>query len=79
MSDDKKFVTHPFGGGVGVVVGAAPGEADEIQRKINARGAFVVKYAREQGWIGPDEEIDVKKLSIEQILEIRDQDGWKNA
>jgi hypothetical protein len=77
MAADDHIVKQPFGAGVAFV--GDPSQRDGIQRKIDARGAFVIKYAREQGWIGADETIDPAKLSIEQILEVRAQDGWKNA
>ena len=49
------------------VVGASP----EMQNILLARDAFIDKYCAEKGWTKAT-------LTIEQILEIRAQDGWKN-
>lgn len=48
-------------------------EAAEHERKLTARGEFAKAYMREKGW--PDKMLD---LTIEQIMEIREQDGWKS-
>lgn len=37
---------------------------------LRGREAFVKKYCSEKDW-------DIDNLSIEQIMEIRKQDGWK--
>ena len=37
---------------------------------FRSRDAFVNKYCKEKGW-------DRQSLTIEQILEIRSQEGWK--
>jgi hypothetical protein len=45
---------------------------DDVQRILEARGAFASAYCRAKGWSeDPDE------LTWEQIFEIRAQDGWK--
>jgi hypothetical protein len=49
-------------------------DAAEAQRIVNGRHAFAVAYCMSKAW--PYENLG--KLSIEQILEIRAQDGWKN-
>jgi len=48
-------------------------DADKTQAILDARHAFIQRYCKEQGW--PEDE---DKLSIQQILQIRQQDGWKN-
>ena len=40
---------------------------------LQARGVFFKEYCKNKGW-----PIDADKLNIDQILEIRTQDGWKN-
>ena len=48
-------------------------DAVELQRVLNARHAFILGYMVTKGWAGSPED-----LSMEQILEIRQQEGWKN-
>ena len=55
------------------VPGATQKQTDHIQRVLEARHAFVTEYCKTRGW--PD---NVECLTIAQILEIREQDGWKN-
>lgn len=43
----------------------------ETKKIILARDAFIDKYCAEKGWTKA-------QLTIQQILEIRAQDGWKN-
>lgn len=50
------------------LIGASP----EQVAFLMARGDFAEKYCIEHGW-----PTDPLKLSIEQVLEIRKQDGWK--
>jgi hypothetical protein len=69
-------IKNPFGEGVFVHVGAQE-EGDAIAKLVEARGAFSLEYARRQGWIGPDEKLNPEKLSLDQIMEIREQLGWK--
>lgn len=56
--------------GVAITTGTQA-EANELQASIDARHAFVQKYCQEQGW-------DSTNLSINQVLQIRQQEGWKN-
>ncbi len=53
-----------------------PGTAEEAEaanKILWARHRFVVAYCESKGWpTNPDE------LSLDQIFEIREQDGWKN-
>lgn len=42
------------------------------QRTINARHEFMVAYCTEKGWPTNPED-----LSLEQIMEVRSQEGWK--
>lgn len=74
MSDDKnlRLIQSPTGT-VKVLHMGTDADADELQRIFNGRHAFVVGYMAKMGWEGPPE-----KLSIERILEIRKQEGWKN-
>lgn len=61
-------------GGAGtVLLTGSPQENAEAERVLMARYKFTVDYCKARGW--PE---DGAKLSIEQILEIRDQPGWKN-
>lgn len=68
----SKLVELPLGGGTVLVLGSNE-EIAEQERLIAARAAFVVTYCRAHGW--PEEP---RELSIAQILEIREQEGWKN-
>jgi hypothetical protein len=45
--------------------------AERLERILEARGKFVMLYAKEKQW-------DIENLTMEQILEIRKQEGWKN-
>jgi hypothetical protein len=56
-----------------VVVRGTIAEADKMKAVLNARHAFALKYCQEQGWT-----TELGKLSIEQILQIRAQEDWKN-
>ena len=49
------------------VYGAPPA----MEKVMLARDAFIDKYCADKGWTKAS-------LTIEQILEIRAQDGWKN-
>jgi hypothetical protein len=60
-------------GGLKAISLGTQSEADKTQAIVNARHAFVQKYCQEQGWSSNPEE-----LSMAQILQIRQQDGWKN-
>lgn len=53
-------------GGV-VMYGLSP----EQEALLQKRGAFVLRYCVSKGW-------KVDELTIEQILEIRQHDGWIN-
>jgi len=48
------------------------GKTDEEKQFLKNRVDFVVEYCIDKGWPHPDE------LSLRQINEIREQDGWKN-
>ncbi len=61
----------PFGGTV--IHTGTEAQADEHDRIIKARAEFTVAYAQSKGW--PNDPAD---MTIDQILEIRDQEGWKN-
>lgn len=64
------LVKLPFGG----VAVAPTGNASDRQRIVDARAKVVVDYCKAKGW-----PTDPTKLSIAQIMEIREQDEWKNA
>jgi hypothetical protein len=53
-------------GGV-TLYGASPAQIATISH----RDSFIRDYAETKGW-------DVNKLTFEQVLEIRKQEGWKN-
>lgn len=59
------------GGPVGLHMGTRE-SAEREQAIIDARHAFAIRYATEQGW-GKN----LNNLSIAQIMEIRKQNGWK--
>lgn len=48
-------------------------EASRTKATLDARHAFAQRYCQEQGWPS-----NPRELLIEQIMEIRDQEGWKN-
>lgn len=48
------------------------GLSSEQEAFLIARGEFAKEYCRKKGW-----PVEPEKLSIEQIMEIRQQDGWK--
>jgi hypothetical protein len=60
------------GSDMSVIHNGSDASADRMQKIIDARHAFIVAYCKAKGW--PD---DLGELSMEQILEIRSQDGWK--
>lgn len=66
-----KKVTLPDGT-VGYLTHATDEEAREYEAFMQARHRFVQAYVKEKGW--PSE---IPELSIEQIMEIRNQPGWK--
>lgn len=68
-----KKIIHPNGLPPAIHMGTDE-EADKVQRTINARHEFILKYMAEKGWGD-----DPSTLTITQIMEIRKQDGWKNA
>ena len=45
--------------------------SEEQEAFLRKREAFAKKYCADKGWTFPPE-------SIEQVLEIRKQEGWKN-
>jgi hypothetical protein len=55
-----------------VVVRGTQADADKTKAVLEARHAFALKYCQDHGW--PTE---LGNLSIEQILQIRSQEGWK--
>jgi hypothetical protein len=46
------------------------GGSPELQQALILRSAFIESYCAAKGWKEP--------LTIQQLLEIRSQDGWKN-
>ncbi|MBX4204858.1 MAG: hypothetical protein KW788_01555 [Candidatus Doudnabacteria bacterium] len=64
--DNEKRLDLQLPGGM-VVVGVTEKEADVLR----ARHAFVEQYCRGKGW-------DMLNLTIDQLLEVRAQPGWKN-
>jgi len=51
------------------------GLSEKDVKFLSARHAFVEQYCKAKGWDADDLG---KGLTIEQILEIRSQEGWKN-
>lgn len=47
-------------------------EQEKVNEMIKRRNDFSINYCKEKGWTTVIEE-----LSIEQIMEIRQQQGWK--
>ena len=66
-----KSIKLPNGIGT-VIVNGTDAENTEVERVIHARHAFATSYCTEKGW-----PTDATKLSIDQIMEIRAQPGWK--
>lgn len=60
------------GGGTVFHIGSEE-ETEHVQKIVEGRHAFAIAYCKLKGW--PE---DPEKLTIAQIMEIRDQDGWKN-
>jgi len=52
--------------------GASAEEVTKYEAFLEARFQFAMQYAESQGWGR-----DVQTLTIKQILEIRNQPGWK--
>jgi len=66
-------INLPLSQGIKAVHVGTDDEAVEHQRVLNARAAFSKEYMKKKGW-GEN----ILDLSIEQIMEIRAQEGWKN-
>jgi hypothetical protein len=47
------------------------GLSERDERFLRAREDFVEKYCLKMGW-------DIRNLTIQQVMEIRAQEGWKN-
>jgi hypothetical protein len=56
--------------GVAITTGSQA-DANDLKAKLEGRHAFVQKYCQEQGW-------DSSNLSMQQVLQIRKQEGWKD-
>ena len=56
--------------GMNLFVPGGPDKATAVEKLRHARHAFILAYTKTKGWSGD--------LSMEQILEIRRQEGWKN-
>lgn len=67
-----KKLELPSGAGGVFLFGTAESIAEQ-ERILYGRHAFYVAYCEARGW-----PTDGAKLTMEQILEIRSQDGWKN-
>jgi len=48
-------------------------ENDKTEKILHARYHFSLEYCRTMGWPA-----DLSKLSLDQVLEIREQAGWQN-
>ena len=69
----KFLLKLPGGAGTVVLTGNAEQNA-ETERLLLARHEFAMDYCKQRGW--PE---DAAELTIDQILEIRAQPGWKDA
>jgi hypothetical protein len=65
------IIRHPDGS-IGICTDSE--QATKTQRIIDARHQFNVAYCTSRGW-----PTDPAELTIAQIMEIRERDGWKNA
>lgn len=68
-----KFIKTPQDGPVVLHTGSDE-EAEAVQAKLDRRHEFIVKFCGEKGW-----PTNPKELTIEQIMEIRNQPGWRDA
>lgn len=60
-------------GGIGtIMLSGTPEEIAHHKKMVEGRHKFSQEYIKKKGW-GPPE-----TLSIPQIMEIREQEGWKN-
>ncbi len=73
MNGMRKIKLPGSSGGMGFIHTGSDKDAEGIEQALNARHAFALKYAKEKGWGGK-----VAELSLDQIMEIRRQEGWKN-
>ncbi len=58
-----------------------PGTDEEVaahEKFLVARMEFTTRYCQEKGWPVPGEPNFEERISIEQIMEIRKQPGWKD-
>jgi hypothetical protein len=67
---EMPFVKLPGNLGVAITTGTQA-DADDMKATIEGRHAFIQKYCQEQGW-------NSSNLSMQQVLQIRQQEGWKN-
>jgi len=65
------IIDSPLGEGQIIHFGSEE-DAIEHKRVINARAEFSLRYMKEKGW-----GLHPKKISVQQILEIREQEEWK--
>lgn len=60
-------------GGIGrIMLTGTPEENEKHKKLVEGRHKFSQEYIKKKGWGQPD------TLSIPQIMEIREQEGWKN-
>ena len=62
-------VKIPGGLGVAITTGTQA-DADDLKATLEGRHTFIQKYCQEQGW-------DSTNLSMDQVMQIRQQEGWK--
>lgn len=62
------FVSHPGG----------EDEAAKMGDFMAARHQAILTICKEKGWISKDEEFDPSKMSVEQLIEVRQDPRWKN-
>jgi len=48
-------------------------ENENVKRIVLGRDKFIGEYCKKNGW-----SVDITTLTIDQIIEIRSHEGWKN-
>jgi len=72
----KKPHTIEFPSGIKAIHFGTDEEHEKHESIISKRHNFSLQYAIEQGWLKTGEGLDT--LSLKQIMEIREQEEWKN-
>lgn len=67
-----------FPDGMSVVHPGGKDEAAKMEGFMAARHQAILTICKEKGWISSDEEFDSSKMSMEQLMEVRQDPRWKN-